>query len=147
MRILQEHSLNSESLLARLVQATSACCPARARPPAGALHVYAYRPACLYLEAGGLGLCGSVRSDAFHGSRLLRPPVEPCHAHTKLSISLLPLDRKPIMKIHVEYFVLKSFEHIAHDIGLRHKLIVPLQETSATGLQTSRQVLQTKGPY
>ena len=69
-------------------------------------------------------MCGSVRSDAFHGSRLLRPPVEPCHAHTKLSISLLPLDRKPIMKIHVEYFVLKSFEHITRDILFRYSEIL-----------------------
>ena len=61
-----------EKALARLVQATSACCPARARPPAGALHVHAYRPARLYLEAGGLGLCGSVRSDAFLGPPPLR---------------------------------------------------------------------------
>ena len=38
-------------------------------------------------------------------------------------LAVLPLDRKPIMKIHVEYFVLKSFEHITRDIGLRHKLV------------------------
>jgi len=51
------------------------------------------------------------------------------------------------MKIHVEHFVLKTFEHITCDIGLRHKLVVPLPKTSATSLQTSRQVLLIKGSY